>query len=237
MVNTAARLVALTLIVLAATADGAAAQKNAYSHELGTNCTNPRDPITVIWYGTAATTKRLAGYERGGPFRSDVKGHITYHMPNWVRHNTDNIYRQDAPTSQGCEKNPGDTDLATAFGYGNDRRHLRMWDVNRDRLSTQNAYTQTTPHYEQWVWGDGVENDNDCGTERPTGSHAVLENGPNGSGFDQARRRFLRTFRPTCHRYEYRYFGNTRSVMQCNSRFAGSNGNGLFLQFGRDATR
>jgi hypothetical protein len=243
--STAMAGIATIVLLLLTLAPSAEAQQRAYSHRPDTNCNGIADPISVIFYGTAATPRVLAGYERGGPFRRDVDGEITRHT-NWRRHNSDNLFRQDAPTRQGCTRNPGDTDLASASGYGNDRWHLRMWPVNLNRTSNENFFTQTTPHREDWYFGDGVDNRNDCGTGPGTGSHAVergaVDRGPrhyerNGSGFDRARRFLDRAYRDSRHYTERQYFGNTRSVLQCDGEYAGSNGQGLFVLIGRDATR
>jgi hypothetical protein len=175
-----------------------------------------------------------------------VSGNITKHT-GWTRHNTDNLFRQYGPTANGCEKNPGDTDLASTFGLGNDRWHLRMWQTPQNRLSGENFFVETTPHREDWHFGDGVANKNNCGTGPGTGSHAVergaIDRGPSfyeghGSGFDRARRFVDRAYSHTSrHQIRRGYFGNTRSVKQCDGEYAGSNGQGLFILVGRDATK
>ncbi len=190
-----------------------------------------------MFWGTAATHRWLAGYDRGGPFQSDVLGDITRHV-GWTRHNTDNIFRQDSKTDHGCVENPGDTDLASTSGFGNDRYHLRMWDLRGNRYSNQNFYASTTPHKEHWVWGDGQNNDNDCGTGPGTGSHAVdATTSSQASGFDLARRRMRQAYLGhSRHPVEDDYFGNTQQVKQCDGQFAGSNGNGVLIRVERGAT-
>lgn len=222
----------------------AATPSSGYSYG-DDNCQDLKDPISVIFYGTAATTRVLAGYERGGPFQKDVQGNVTRHTM-WKRHNTDNRFRQYARTEDGCEKNPGDTDLASAAGYGNDRWHMRMWQVNDQRAAGQNYFVKTTPHREDWYWGDGPGG-KACGTIPPFGSHAVergaVDRGPSkyerhGSGFDRGRRFLDRAYRHSSrHQLRRSYFGNTRSVKQCDGEYAGSNGQGLMILAGRDATR
>ncbi len=222
------------LLATLAPSAGAVSPRNAYSYK-NDNCTKIVDPMSVMFYGTAATTRLLAGYERGGPFQKDVTGSITKHT-RWTRHNSDNLGRQYGPTDDGCEKNPGDTDLASASGPGHDRWHLRMWQVNDNRYSNQNFFVETTPHREDWNGG--------CGT---VGSHAVergaVDRGPehyerHGSGFDRARRFLDRAYSHSSrHKRRRGYFGNTRSVKQCDGEYAGSNGQGLFLLVGRDATK
>lgn len=243
------QLAGLTLIIgalVAITAGAhAATPRSAYSYKTDT-CTRIADPMTVIFYGTAATTRFLAGYERGGPFAKDVSGNITKHT-GWVRHNTDNLFRQYGTTAAGCEKNPGDTDLASTSGYSHDRWHLRMWQTPQNRLTGENFFVETTPHKERWHWGDGTANSNDCGTGPGTGSHAVergaVDRSPrdyerHGSGFDRARRFLDRAYsHSTRHHVRRGYFGNTRSVKQCDGQYAGSNGQGVFILIGRDATQ
>jgi hypothetical protein len=122
-----------------------------------------------------------------------------------------------------------------------------MWQVNQNRFSGTNFFVETTPHREHWVWGDGVNNKNDCGTGIGTGNHAVergaVDRGPShyerhGSGFDQARRFLDRAYSHTPrHTVRRGYFGNSYSVKQCDGEYAGSNGQGLFILVGRDATQ
>jgi hypothetical protein len=245
--RTATMAAGLAAALLLAFAGGADGRQDIYSYEKDKSCAADqiRDPVTVVFFGTAATPRNLAGYERGGPFQRDVDGEITRHT-SWKRHNTDNIFRQDAKTTQGCQRNPGDTDLASASGYGNDRWHLRMWALNANRNSDENFYVITTPHREDWYYGDGTDNANDCGTAFPTGSHAVergaVDRGPryyekHGSGFDRARRFLQRAYERSRHHVEQANFGNTRSVKQCDGEYAGSNGKAFFIRIGRDATQ
>jgi hypothetical protein len=214
-----------------------------YSYKSGKDCARRYlvDPISTIFFGSAAYPRVLAGYERGGPFQADVKGDITKHT-GWTRHNSDNIFRQEARTDHGCVVNPTDTDLASTSGYGHDRWHLRMWPlhVNGD----EPFYTTTTPHREDWYYGDGTDNDNDCGTGPGTGSHAVergaVDRGPqhyerHGSGFDRGRRFLYRAYKKHAPRHEIynRNIGNSRSVKQCDGEYAGSNGTVAFIGVGR----
>lgn len=233
------------ILAVVSVSASAAAPRNAYSYK-NSECTKITDPMTVIFYGTAATTRYLAGYGRSGPFSKAVFGSITRHTA-WIRHGSDNLGRQYGPTDEGCSKNPLDTDLASDIGPFNDRWHLRMWQTNQNRFSGTNFFVETTPHHEHWVGGDGVNNDNDCGTGPGTGSHAVdrgaVGRGPqtyerHGSGFDRARSFLDRAYGHTPrHRLGRGYFGNTRSVKQCDGQYAGSNGQGLFILVGRDATQ
>ena len=71
--------------------------------------------------------------------------------------------------------------------------------------------TLATPHHEDFVWY--------CG-------HAVDANGPDGSGFDQGRRRLTNLMATSVfHDYaQARYWGNDRDFRQCDGDWAGSNG-------------
>ena len=220
-----------------------------YSYDDSSSCEFKAiaDPITVFFHGSAATTRYLAGYDRGGPFQADVRGHVTAHT-QWARHNTDNLFEQRAriietddqgrETSNRCSKNNGDEDLASRSGFGHDRGHLRMWSETR----VGERRVKMTPHFEDWHW---KTDDNDCGKTNnapDTGSHAV-ERGAvdrrgleerNGSGFDRARRFIAATHRAG-QRHDVSIYnaGNTRSVKQCDREYAGSNGYVAYIQVGR----
>ena len=243
------KLVSLTIVIVVLGGSAAAAPadvvpRNAYSYKDG-SCTQVADPMSVIFYGTAATTQFLVGYDRGGPFQEDIVGDITAHT-GWTRHNTDNLFRQYGPTSTGCTQNPGDTDVASNSGYAHNRYHARIWPVSLNRYPGTNFFVEATPHKEHWVFGDSTNNSNKCGTGPGTGSHAVdrgaVDRSPalyerHGSGFDAARRVIDRTYRHTSrHMITHAYFGNSRSVKQCDAQYAGSNGQGLYILIGRDAS-
>jgi hypothetical protein len=169
------------------------------------------DPIGIFFQGPGAHFTDLAG----SPAYGIPVGHITYHNPDWTRHLED-------PTSYGgrqsffdfstgeCRQNPADTDLSTANGYGNNRRHMRMWTNGIPDGDSWTTYT--TPHKEKWA----------CG-----GTHRVTHDNAQGySGFDLARREIMYGFRTRGDRHpmDNLYWGNTHSVKQCNGDWVASNG-------------
>ena len=62
------------------------------------------------------------------------------------------------------------------------------------------------------------------------GCHAVDANGPDGSGFDQGRRRLRELFAAGGHGWRSQFWGNTRSFRQCDGDYAGSDGYVVFLR-------
>lgn len=214
-----------------------------YSHkDKDASCTpgSIADPITVFLIGSAATTRKAAGYERGGPFQGDVDGDITIHTRKYatamVRHNTDNTFRQRWNPFD-CTQNPGDTDLATAAGYGNHRTHLRMWQEQNPTRSSLGSVVMT-PHIEDW-YGD---KDCDANDVPGFGSHAVergaVDRGDRyrerrGSGFDRGRRYLALSYKGSRHHKQATdYLGNTRSIKQCDGEWAGSDGNYVRIGIG-----
>lgn len=60
--------------------------------------------------------------------------------------------------------------------------------------------------------------------------HAVDQNGPSGSGFDQGRRQLLATFDNAGHSWFETFWGNTQTLLQCDGGGASSDGWVDFIQ-------
>lgn len=101
------------------------------------------------------------------------------------------------------------------------RFHVRLWHMpGRDRKGRRDVYL--TPHHEDFVVGNG------CGFP---GNHAVDQNGPQGSGFDQGRLRLSEALVDAGYVFtDVQYWGNTRTFKQCDGGRAGSNGSVYWIK-------
>jgi hypothetical protein len=201
-----------------------------------TSCQQIVDPITVLFYGSGALLRRLAS----NPESATPHGHVEYHT-DWTFHSDENAQGiQDG----GCELAEAKHQVASESGGGNDRYHMRMWQL--DGLDDKGRHnTVGTPHHEDWVDWNPISAPG-CGTGPFTGKHAVDKgeydptspNGsttPEGSGFDKARRKVARLFNNPrqAHDVSYHRWPNTRSVIQCDEDPAASNGIVAWISMGR----
>jgi hypothetical protein len=219
------------------------------------NCKNISDPTTILFYGSYAKSRLIAGDLQKTRFpnrqgrNSVISGEFNLRT-GWSRHSTDNFFKQPiqvfgrASGVTDCKENPANTDLASEFGFGHGRFHTRMWDLGGPGTPGVTA----TPHKEDWYWTNLAGKK--CASQQyrgvDLGSHAVeqgaVDRGPqnyekHGSGFDRGRRKVVEAFRRevpgiTGHRIAYRQLGNTRSVRQCDGGYAGSNGQVGYIQLG-----
>lgn len=64
--------------------------------------------------------------------------------------------------------------------------------------------------------------------------HATDQNGDQGSGFDQGRRRLRQLFQGAGHAWSSVFWGNTRNFKQCDDGYAGSDGRVVFIKIHSD---
>jgi hypothetical protein len=96
------------------------------------------------------------------------------------------------------------------------RFHARVWGIP----GAPGRLVAGAAHHEDFV------NPFQC---PPFGGHAVDQNGPEGSGFDQGRRRLVDGWQAHGHVATGKLWGNTRNFMQCDGGIAGSDGVGVVL--------
>lgn len=102
------------------------------------------------------------------------------------------------------------------------RYHVRTWQM--PDLDLKGRYvTYATPHHEDFVVGGG------CGL---LGNHAVDQNGPQGSGFDQGRKRVTDSLVNDGYVVgDVQDWDNEQSFKQCDGGDASSNGTVNWIKF------
>jgi hypothetical protein len=98
-------------------------------------------------------------------------------------------------------------------GSASSRYHIRLHPIHAD--GGLGWTTVGAVHHEDFVWY--------CG-------HAVDNNGPNGSGFDQGRRQLRILLENGGHSWYSRWWGNTQNFKQCDGDYAGSDGYTVFVR-------
>jgi hypothetical protein len=173
------------------------------------NCGKRVDPIGIIFYGSAATFP-------------NVLAHVEAHT-GWDNHSGS---RQDFIDHGRCREMDGQVAQPGAIPVvPTSRFHMRLKQAfHHDKLGRWEVYA--TPHHEDLsksftpfhpshIICHAVDKGS---VENPT---------PQGSGFDQGRRRWTSIIRnklPHHHHVTKVYWGNTASFKQCDGDSAGSNG-------------
>ena len=194
------------------------------------------DPVTVHFYGTAATAQRVYGHRQDTPpGRGDFGFHTSW---EWYEFES----RQRMPINwepslrrfTACPRNPESGTKASIDPLFASRSHARFWTENlRDHSSYRIFWTHVTPHYEDFVSPD------EC---PPFGGHAVRESHDRegrrigSSGFDTARRYVTRVYFDGRHRHQLwsHNAGNTETIQQCDGGLAASNGTITEIRYGRE---
>lgn len=212
---------ATILLVVAALGTGLPSATEAhfpypkYSYSSGGNCQGPTDPVSLVYYGSAATSVRT---------RKDIQRHL-----GWIPRGGGVQYIRDHSDCRGMYTDPG------SAPNDKTRFHVRLWGIQH-RDTEGRWETVGTPHHEDWVKFP------QCGSYPGDGGHAVdkgavdrkpSDRTPEGSGFDQGRRKIRQKVNTRRHDIKIRWFGNTRSFIQCDGDPAGSNGNLLWVSMGR----
>lgn len=199
----------MCLCVTIALAAPVAAKRPSYPYTRGgTSCSGDRsDPIGVVYRGTGALWGRVSW---------DIHQHTSW--DDGASKGQSTYLRDDAAGNDVCHTSihaqANEPDFSTADG----RFHIRLFKVPHVS-STGIRWVVGTPHHE----------------DNKICSHAVDQNGSNGSGFDWARRRLLRrTARGDDHHHVYHvWWGNTVDMRQCDGGWAGSNGRVGVITMGR----
>jgi hypothetical protein len=171
----------------------------------------------ALFLGSAATDKVLGGNS----------GDIRYHT-GWTTHAGEQTQRYQA--FGFCF--PADGQVAQSAGPGRSRFHIRYW-LSAYEYAPGRRSTASTPHHDTWRF--------DCGI---VGNHAVdagaVDQGDGyrreygESGFDRGRKKLATAFQnPHHHNVRQGYWGNTRSIKQCDGLYAGSNGTLTLMTVGR----
>lgn len=212
-------VVCLSLLGLAPTPVHATWYGSGYSR--GANDTfcdgAPKDPMGALFLGSAATDKVLGGNS----------GDIRYHT-GWTKHAESGHQKYKA--FGFCLQEDGS--LAQSWGVARSRYHIRYW-LSAYEYAPGRRSTATTPHHDVWDWGCGLAGGHavDAGaTDRGNGYRREYGE----SGFDMGRKRLVAGFRnPHHHSIQQGYWGNTRSMKQCDGLYAGSNGTLAMIIVGR----
>lgn len=210
-------VLASTVIALSAvvTADAHFTQPR-YSYKTSGSCQNPTDPVSLVYYGDAATSRLTV---------RDIKKHL-----GWTPRNASGQYIRDHGDCRGMYTDPasGPNDKS--------RYHVRIWGM-QSKDSRGRWETVGTPHHEDWIAYSPANPR--CGA----GKHAVDKGAvdtddPNdrtreGSGFDMGRRKIRQKVNTRQHDIKLVDLRNTQSFIQCDDDPAGSNGNVLWVSMGR----
>ncbi|MDX6671465.1 MAG: hypothetical protein QOI91_1828 [Solirubrobacteraceae bacterium] len=210
----------LLLSALAASPAYATWYGSGYSRDNDdTSCSGaPKDPMGALFLGSAATDKVLGG----------DRGDIHYHT-GWDEHPFEGNQRYQA--FGFCVTNDGQ--VAQSAGGPNSRYHIRYW-LSAYEYAPGRRSTASTPHHDLYIY--------ECNP--PFGKHGIdpgaVDRGDGyrreygESGFDMGRKKLAAAFRnPHHHDVRQGYWGNTRSIKQCDGLYAGSNGTLTLMTVGR----
>lgn len=160
------------------------------------------DPVNFVFWGWATI-------ENGT--RGRVTDQVTYHTtPPWIELGGSTQYFGEHSTGN-CFK------MTTQQASGNwweSRYHIR--------------YHPITNQDPGWGWltvGDAHHENVTCWPP----DHAIDQNGPGGSGFDQGRRHLRQMMQGTYHPWTSFYWGNTQKFTQCTGNAASSDGYTVFM--------
>jgi hypothetical protein len=208
-------LVATIVLSAVVTADAHFTQPK-YSYKTS-GCQGPTDPVSLVYYGDAARSVRTV---------MDIKKHL-----GWTPRNASGQYIRDHGDCRGMYTDPADGPNDKT------RYHVRIWGM-QSKDTKGRWETVGTPHHEDWIANS--PGNPGCGL----GKHAVDkgavdtddpddDTSPEGSGFDQGRRKIRQKVNTRQHDIKFVDFRNTQSFIQCDGDPAGSNGNVLWVSMGR----
>jgi hypothetical protein len=191
------------------------------------------DPVNVIFYGSGA------GYIHTA---NEIRDQSSVAFPSYMFTDPGPPRSGSEYFSDGTTCSDFDTDLADhANSNPSGRYHIRL-EAFPPTQSRNGHKTVGTAAHADWVWrSPGNPN---CtgflGNIFGFGNHAVDKGTanqptPNGSGFDQGRRRIKQMFRDgnPHHDFTVSSYGNTVPKKQCDGDYAGSDGNVLHVRLGR----
>jgi hypothetical protein len=200
----------------------------------GSDCNNERglsDPVGVVFRGKHAGAAHVA----------ELISFFTEALdPGNAWDETENDDKQGMMLRQDdggylCEEDDEARAEATQYWF-NSRYHVRLWFV-KSTLNNEDGVVKTvgTPHHEDFI---PLNARNACEGATSLGDHAIDQNGPEGSGFDQGRRKLAQSFRITTHKVKREFWGNTERFKQCDGGVASSEGWGvvIFMPHGTAAT-
>jgi len=173
------------------------------------------DPIGVLFRGRRASASNVA---------KQVKLHTTLLDPwsGWIHDVSKGQYLWVLLNGGGYDCREANESVAEASDAGPySRFHTRLWFIPATNGSSE-LKTIGTPHHEDWITYNPLNNH--CTGVTGAGSHAVDQNGSNGSGFDQGRHKLKEAFEEGGHKVESEEWGNTEEIEQCDEGLAGSNG-------------
>jgi hypothetical protein len=192
------------------------------------------DPINMVFKGTAGTPHHAANIIthhtdldwQGGPSDESVPHDIGLNQRDAVRSSPNGSWSCVGPrwTSatwpDHCQLTvTGVVDVNSCPPHT--RYHIRYWKIPYAK-SNGVTFTVGDAHHE-----DGTHNvfsGNVC--------HAVNQNGPGGSGFDNGRGYIVNGVSGPLYPTQYVNWGNTQTMKQCDGGWAGSDGAVAFINIG-----
>jgi hypothetical protein len=218
-------LVFCLLLALAVPADAKFGGSRS-SFGTGSNCGagDRRDPIGVIFYGSAAKFGILGSSLGAFYRRGDIERHTRRALgsPGW---GLTSSLKYKYANSGGCYSN--DTEVASD---GPRRFHVRLWQ-QKEPYGTAGYHTPGTPHY------DTITDECDGHYVAPSPRY-TMPYGGRGSGFDYARemlrKAYLESSTARHHVVDEVHWGDTFETRQCGGMYrTSSNGWVLLITMGK----